>query len=54
MVISPGYEYRPDLISQMVYGSPDFWWKIMEVNSIKDIFDFKAGVNLRIPDSNLL
>jgi hypothetical protein len=54
MVISPGYEYRPDLISQMVYGSPDFWWKIMEVNGIKDIFDFKSGVNLRIPDSNLL
>ena len=53
MVVSPGYEYRPDLISQKVYGTPDFWWKIMEVNGIKDIFDFKPGLNLRIPDAIL-
>jgi len=26
----------------------------MEVNGIKDIFDFKTGLNLRIPDSVLL
>ncbi len=49
-VISPGYEFRPDLLSNDVYGIPDFWWKILEVNSIKDIFDFKAGITIRVPD----
>lgn len=49
MVIPAGMEYRPDLVSQNVYNTPDFWWKIMEANSIKDIFDFKVGTNLRIP-----
>lgn len=52
-VITPGTEYRPDLVSQQVYGFPDFWWKIMEANGIKDIFDFKAGKTIRIPGSVL-
>ena len=49
MVVPSGMEYRPDLLSQKLYGTTDFWWKIMEANNIKDIFDFKAGVNLRLP-----
>lgn len=53
MSVTPRFEYRPDLVSQAVYGTCDFWWKIMEVNGIKDIFDFKTGLNLRIPDSVL-
>ena len=52
--ITPGTEYRPDLVSQQIYGSPDFWWKIMEVNGIKDIIDFKVGRTIRIPDAVLL
>ena len=50
MVISKNYEFRPDLVSYEAYGVVDFWWKIMEFNNIKDIFDFKAGINLTIPD----
>lgn len=53
-VISPGSEYRPDLVSQKAYGTPDFWWKILEANNIKDIFDFKSGLNIKIPDAILL
>jgi len=49
-VISPGTEYRPDLVSYKVYGVPDFWWRIMEYNNIKDVFDFKAGRNLVLPN----
>ena len=49
MIVGPGYEYRPDLISVKVYGLPDFWWRIMEANNISDIYDLKTGVNLRIP-----
>ncbi len=51
-VISPGEQYRPDLVSQKAYGFPDFWWKIMEANNIKDIFDFKVGLNIRIPKAS--
>ena len=51
MVVTKQYEYRPDLVSFDVYSTPDFWWKIMEANSIKDVFDFKAGINIRLPDS---
>ena len=50
-VIPPGREYRPDLVALAAYGSVDFWWKIMEANNIKDIYDFKAGLNIRLPDS---
>lgn len=49
MVIGKGHEYRPDLVSTRVYGLPDFWWRIMEANGISDIYQFKAGVNIRIP-----
>jgi hypothetical protein len=48
-VITPGTEYRPDLLSYKAYGTPDFWWKIMEFNGIKDIYDFKSGLNIRLP-----
>jgi hypothetical protein len=43
--------YRPDLLSQNVYGSPDFWWKIMQANNIWDIWDFKAGITIRLPNN---
>ena len=48
-VITKNYEYRPDMVSQEAYGVPDFWWRIMEFNNIKDVFDFKSGLNIAIP-----
>lgn len=48
-VISAGVEYRPDLVSQQAYGSVDFWWKILEANNMKDVWEFKVGTNIRIP-----
>ena len=51
MVITPGSEYRPDLVSKNVYGTPDFWWRIKEINNIMDVFDFKAGLNIRLPSN---
>lgn len=53
LVVSSGQEYRPDLISKMAYGAVDFWWRIMEANGIKDVFDIKIGLNLRIPQPGL-
>lgn len=49
-VVTSATEYRPDKVSLTAYGTVDFWWKILEANGIKDIFDFKAGLNIRIPN----
>lgn len=48
-VISKSTEFRPDLVSADMYGTSIFWWKIMEANNIKDIYDFRAGISLIIP-----
>lgn len=48
-VIPEGYAYRPDLVSNKVYGYPDSWWLIMQANQIYDIKDFVAGKTIRIP-----
>lgn len=50
MLVNKGVEYRPDLVSYDVYGFPDHWWKILEVNKMKDVYDFKAGVTIILPD----
>ena len=34
--IPAGYEHRPDLISNIFYGSPQNWWLLMLVNGISD------------------
>lgn len=49
MLITPGNEYRPDLVSFDVYGTVDLWWRIMEVNAIYDVFDFKSGMTIILP-----
>ena len=51
-VIPEGYAYRPDLVSNSVYGYPDSWWLIMQANNIYDIKDFIAGKTIRIPINN--
>jgi hypothetical protein len=51
MVISKGVEYRPDLVSYDFYGFADVWWKILEANGMSDIFEFKAGVTIILPES---
>lgn len=50
-VITPGIEYRPDLLSQDKYGIPDFWWKIMEANSMKDVMEFRSGKTIVLPEN---
>lgn len=50
-VIDNASEFRPDLVSRAAYGVTSFWWKIMEANNIHDIWDFRAGRNVRIPNS---
>jgi len=50
MMISKGVEYRPDLVSNVVFGFPDNWWRIMEANQMIDILEFKAGVTIILPN----
>lgn len=50
-LINQSTEFRPDLVSQLAYNLPSYWWKIMEANSMKDISEFKSGITIRIPES---
>lgn len=50
-VIPAGLEYRPDLVSTEKYGIPDFWWRIMEANNMKDVIEFKAGRTIILPEN---
>jgi len=48
--IPTGYAHRPDLISNVFYGTTDNWWLIMEVNNITDPFEgLNAGDKIIIP-----
>ena len=37
--VPPGFEHRPDLISNVFYGTPKNWWLLMLVNGISDPFE---------------
>jgi hypothetical protein len=50
--IPVGYEHRPDLISNLFYGTPSFWWLIMLVNNVSDPFE-GLNVNDRILIPNI-
>jgi hypothetical protein len=52
--IQKDMEFRPDLVSNHFFGMPDLWWRIMEVNGMKDILEFRSGRNIRIPNSFLM
>jgi len=49
-VIPNGYEHRPDLISNLFYGTPAFWFLILEYNNISDSFEgLNVGDVIKIP-----
>ena len=46
------YKYRPDLLSNDQYGTPQLWWVFMLRNPdiIKDpVWDFITGINIYVP-----
>lgn len=44
---------RPDLISYKVYGRVNYWWIIMKINKIEDVWnDLVPGRQLQIPNVN--
>jgi len=49
------YEYRPDLISNFFYGTPQLWWVLVEYNEFFKVpQDFYADRLIMIPDANQL
>lgn len=45
-----GFEHRPDLISNVFYNTPAYWWLLMLVNNITDPFEsFNAGDRILLP-----
>jgi hypothetical protein len=50
-VVPVGYEHRPDLISNVFYGTPLFWFLILEYNNIADPFQgLNVGDIIKIPN----
>tara|TARA_R100000951_G_scaffold74617_2_gene62879 strand:+ start:4733 stop:5035 length:303 start_codon:yes stop_codon:yes gene_type:complete len=48
--VPAGYEHRPDLISNIFYGTPKNWWLLMLVNNIEDPFEgFNVQDRIVIP-----
>ena len=57
IVVGSKHEYRPDMLSYDLYGTPDYWWIFMvrNMNLIRDpIFDLKAGMHIMVPTRNRL
>lgn len=49
-IIPAGYEHRPDLISNVFYGTPNYWWLILSFNNINDPFEgLNVGDTILIP-----
>ena len=49
--IPPMTDQRPDLISNIFYSTPGYWWYIMQYNGITDPFEeLKAGDIINIPE----
>jgi hypothetical protein len=55
--ITSVYEYRPDLLAYDLYADSRLWWVFASrnPNTLKDpMFDFKTGVSIYLPKSDLL
>lgn len=48
-MVDASKRYRPDLISQEVYGNPLLYWVILSCNNMTHPLQMKTGLTLRIP-----
>lgn len=51
LIIPATMNYRPDLVSHKIYFTPDYWWRILEYNGMKDITEFVSGRTIRLPSN---
>lgn len=48
--VPPGAAHRPELISNVFYNTPAYWWLLMLVNGVTDPFEgFNEGDQILIP-----
>lgn len=47
-------EFRPDMLSFQVYGTPDFGWALMEINNLRSFKDLYMSNRLRIPPIDII
>jgi hypothetical protein len=47
--VPSGWNGRPDLVSNAVWGSPNLWPEILTANSLHDPFELKGGMIIKIP-----
>ena len=44
---------RPDLLSYKLFGRPNYWWVLMKLNAIEDIWnDLYVGLVISVPDDD--
>jgi len=49
-VVPAAMEFRPDMISNFVYGNPSLWWLICSANAIIDPnTELYSGKQIKIP-----
>jgi len=42
--------FRPDLLSNKLYGTPDLWWILFKYNNIDDVWnDLEEGMVIHVP-----
>lgn len=45
------YQYRPDLVAFLLYGTTELEWVVLQYNNIVDIIEeFSAGKQIRLPN----
>jgi hypothetical protein len=52
ITLQPRHQYRPDVLSQELYGTEEYWWifAVRNKNTLIDpINDFMAGVRIYAP-----
>lgn len=57
IVIDTKYEFRPDLLSYDLYGTPNYWWifTARNLNIIRNpIYDMVAGIEIYAPTKERL
>ncbi len=57
IIINSTYQYRPDLLAFDLYGDASLWWVFYQRNPNTlqaPPLDFKAGVNIYLPQESLL
>ena len=48
--ITKATEFRPDIVSVMMYNDPRYSWALLAANKMKSFFDFEAGKYIMVPN----